>query len=101
MNYIDHRLSAAALRRGREQLGLSQRQLAYQLRMEPATFSACENARRRFPLQRLPMLPAEIQEEVRNALVAEFAEELDRKIAMPRIPPKRRTMARKRLVPAE
>ena len=78
--YVDHDLSAQALRQGREELGLMQRQMAEALNMSSATYSACENGRRRFPFARLGMLPPDIAESVRDAFVEEFRTELNRKI---------------------
>ena len=89
--YVDHDLSAAALRQGRRQLGLMQREMAEALNMSSATYNACENGKRRFPFARLNMLPPDIAANVRDAFVAEFRTELNRKIAKPRIRARRRT----------
>lgn len=56
---------------------MSQRELAQLIGMEPVNLSKIENNKRPFPISRLPMLPSEIGFLVRNALVQEYAAELD------------------------
>lgn len=81
--YVDHDLSAAALRQGRQQLGLLQQDVAAQLQMSAATYSACESGKRRFPLARIGMLPPKMVPPLRDAFIREFAAEIDRKLAEP------------------
>lgn len=95
--YVDHDLSAAALREGREEMGLMQREMAQALNMSSATYCACENGWRRFPFARLNLLPPHIANRVRDAFVEEFRSELNRKIATARRTSKPRQPARKSL----
>lgn len=100
--YVDYTRSAEVLRQGRRQLGLSQREMSEILDIEPATYAAIENARRRFPLQRLRFLPDDLARRLRDTLVAEFEADLDQRIAGTRtlLSPKQ-LAARKALVAAQ
>lgn len=101
--FVDYCKSAETLRQGRHQLALSQREMAMILDIEPATYAAIENARRRFPLHRLQLLPDELAHKLRDVLVTEFATDLDKRIAGTRklLTPRQLAASRKALVAAQ